>query len=132
MAHIQPGTWNISYRLHVHVDMILAAHPWLNLPFPHIPNVLYWIGIWWLWRLFELMYCSRNQFEIIFCHCVLSCLKQSQMLETKKGTWTSFCLWRHLSSHWRGLFSTKTIDRVMGTIIEQKSCCYRTEEGCSI
>lgn len=50
----------------------------------------------------------------------------------KKGTWTSFCLWRHLSSHWRGLFSTKTIDRVMGTIIEQKSCYYRTEEGYSI
>ena len=24
-----------------------------NLPFHHIPKVLYWIDIWWLWRLLE-------------------------------------------------------------------------------
>ncbi len=24
-----------------------------NLPFHHIPKVLYWIEIWWLWRPFE-------------------------------------------------------------------------------
>ncbi len=31
-------------RLHIHD---------VNLSFHHIPNVLYWIEIWWLWRLFE-------------------------------------------------------------------------------
>ena len=31
-------------QLHIH-----AA----NLPFPHIPKVLYWIEIWWLWRPLE-------------------------------------------------------------------------------
>ncbi len=25
----------------------------VNLPFHHIPKVLYWIEIWWLWRPFE-------------------------------------------------------------------------------
>ncbi len=30
-------------RLHIHD---------VNLPFHHIPNVLYWIEIWWLWRTF--------------------------------------------------------------------------------
>ncbi len=32
-------------RLHIHD---------VNLPFHHIPKVLYWIEIWWLWRTFEL------------------------------------------------------------------------------
>ncbi len=31
-------------RLHIHD---------VNLPFHHIPKVLYWIEIWWLWRPFE-------------------------------------------------------------------------------
>ncbi len=31
-------------RLHIHDA---------NLPFHHIPKVLYWIEIWWLWRPFE-------------------------------------------------------------------------------
>ncbi len=31
-------------RLHIHDE---------NLPFHHIPKVLYWIEIWWLWRPFE-------------------------------------------------------------------------------
>ncbi len=31
-------------RLHIHD---------VNLPFHHIPKVLYWIEIWWLWRVFE-------------------------------------------------------------------------------
>ncbi len=31
-------------RLHIHDE---------NLPFHHIPKVLYWMEIWWLWRLFE-------------------------------------------------------------------------------
>ncbi len=32
------------YQLHIHD---------VNLPFLHIPKVLYWIEIWWLWRTFE-------------------------------------------------------------------------------
>ncbi len=31
-------------RLHIHDE---------NLPFHHIPKMLYWIEIWWLWRSFE-------------------------------------------------------------------------------
>ncbi len=31
-------------RLHIHD---------VNLPFQHIPKILYWIEIWWLWRPFE-------------------------------------------------------------------------------
>ncbi len=31
-------------RLHIHDA---------NLPFHHIPKVLYWIDFWWLWRPFE-------------------------------------------------------------------------------
>ncbi len=31
-------------RLHIHDE---------NLPFHHIPKVLYWIEIWWMWRPFE-------------------------------------------------------------------------------
>ncbi len=31
-------------RLHIHD---------VNLPFHHIPKMLYWIEIWWLWRSLE-------------------------------------------------------------------------------
>ncbi len=54
--------WKHSSEILVHINMIasrsccrfvgLHIHD-ANLPFHHIPKVLYWIEIWWLWRPFE-------------------------------------------------------------------------------
>ncbi len=51
-----------------------------KLPFHHIPKVLYWIEIWWLWghlSKVNSLSCSRNQSEMIWAlwHCALSCWK---------------------------------------------------------
>ncbi len=46
--------WKHSSEILVHIDMICHLHIHdAYLLFHHIPKVLYWIEIWWLWRPFE-------------------------------------------------------------------------------
>ncbi len=75
-------------RLHIHDE---------NLSFHHIPKVLYWIEIWWLWRTLSKvnsLSCSRNQSEMIWAlwHGALSCWKYIRRWYTvviKEWTWTT-------------------------------------------
>ncbi len=60
---------------------ICQLHIHANLPFHHIPKVLYWIEIWWLWRPFEwselivlFKKTSLRWFELLW-HGALSCWK---------------------------------------------------------